>query len=104
MSTTAEQFRKIDIESLSETDDQKFNLYVKSNEGFVKFTGTEKSHQDKVKRMLKAGELTEELYIDVKEQEDYFKQITGGLASIASDDALTPPSGPRKFTMCPWQL
>ncbi|MBT6718428.1 MAG: HD domain-containing protein [Nitrospina sp.] len=90
MSATAEQYRKIDIESLSSTGDQKFNLFVKSNDDFVKFAGTEPAHQEKVRKLLKAGELTEDLYIDVLEQEEYYKQITGSLASVASDEALTP--------------
>ena len=86
----SEQYRKIEIESLSESGDQKFNLYVKSNDSFVKFAGTEPAHQEKVRKLLKAGELTEDLYIDVLEQEQYFKQITGSLASVASDEAMAP--------------
>lgn len=97
MSSTAEQYRKIDVESLSETGDQKFNLYVKSNDDFVKFAGTEPTHQEKVRKLLKAGELNEDLYIDVLEQENYFKQITGSLASVASDDALTPQMRAEKI-------
>ncbi|MFT4578436.1 MAG: putative nucleotidyltransferase with HDIG domain [Nitrospinales bacterium] len=86
----SEQYRKIDIESLSETSDQKFNLYVKSNDSFVKFAGTEPAHQEKVRKLLEAGELTEDIYIDVLEQEQYFKQVTGSLASVASDETLAP--------------
>ncbi len=92
MSAAESQYRKIDIDSLNEAGDQNFNLYVKSaeNDSFVKFAGTEASHQQKVRKMLEAGELTEELYIDVLEQEQYFMQVTDNLSSVASDDGLTP--------------
>jgi hypothetical protein len=63
----SEQHRKTDIESLSKTGDQKFNLYAKSNDSFVKFAGTEPTNQEKIRKLLEVGELTEDIYIDVLE-------------------------------------
>ena len=65
-------------------------MHVKPNDSFLKFAGTEPAHQEKVRKLLEAGELKEDIYIDVLEQEQYFKQVTGSLASVASDETLAP--------------
>ncbi len=85
---------QIDKGFLNRTRGQRFNVYIKTlngnQENFVLFADKSLKHQKKLRELLESGELGQPLYIEKREQDEYFMQIAEQLRKMASENLVSP--------------
>jgi putative nucleotidyltransferase with HDIG domain len=86
------QFRPINIEYLDVNATQYFEIFYKSNDfgtiRFVKFSGNNPSHWDKVRRLIESDENNQEFYICEKEIAKYHQQATRSLHKLINNPKI----------------
>jgi HD-GYP domain-containing protein (c-di-GMP phosphodiesterase class II) len=84
------EFRPLNKEFLDRNGDQCFDLYVKTVQDgeskFVKFAGKASEHQAKVRQLLKAGALQEDLFFHQDDRDQYFSQVSKRLKKLVDND------------------
>ncbi len=85
-------YRKINREHLTAQNLGVFNLYYKVQDSgqtrFVKFSGKDKAHLDKVRELFESGEFEEELFIHESDRMKYYEQATLSLQEMIKDPNL----------------
>ncbi len=85
-------YRPINNDLLNKNFHGEFTLYYKSNglgkEQYLVFSGTETSHQQKVRDLLDSGDLEEQLYIHEKDLFQFFEQATQALRGFVNDPEI----------------
>jgi len=91
--TTQEQgYRRINLEFLSQSSGDHFDIFYKTNSfgqiKFVKFASSEPRHHEKVQRLLESGEALEEFFIQETDLFKYYKHVTNTIRSIVSNPEI----------------
>jgi putative nucleotidyltransferase with HDIG domain len=93
-------FRLINIQYLEVTAIQYYDIYYKSSAfgtpRFVKFASSHPSHQDKVRRLIESGEISQEFYIREEDLAKYHQQATRSLRKIITNPQITPSEKTKK--------
>lgn len=89
MKRTQKKYRKINRGHLTAKNLGLFNLYYKVQDSgetrFLKFSGKDKKHLDKVRTLFESGEFQEDLYIHEADRMKYYEQATLSLREMIKD-------------------
>ena len=92
MKRVEKKYRKINRDHLTGKNLGLFNLYYKVKDSgatrFLKFSGKDKTHLDKVRELFESGEFQEDLYIHESDRMKYYEQATLSLREMIKDPNL----------------
>ncbi len=85
-------YRRINLEFLSGSSSESFDIFYKTNSmgetKFVKFASTDPAHQEKVHRILESGDATQDFFIQDDDLFKYYAHATRTLKTIVTSDSV----------------
>ncbi len=86
-------YRRINLEFLSGSSSESFDIFYKTSSmgetKFVKFASTDPAHQEKVHKIMEAGEATQDFYIQDDDLFKYYAHATRTLRTIVTSSEVS---------------